>query len=196
MNAVYGGGQGGLNLFLKTVTAAIAADPSHVPDADALAYLDAALAQAWRDAQGASPDPSGWDQLYAAGSSANPRLGWFAGPYLLGAGFASGVSYTPPTLACADGATIWSQRGQTYTQVIDLKAADQSLSVIPPGNTEGPDDVLWTVNGTDWAGGVLHPAPLSASAVDAIAVEQVTLTYQPEAGPLPEPRHPTGRRQP
>ncbi len=197
MNALYGGGQGGLNLFLKTITAEIAADPSYQPDADAVAYLDSALSQAWRDALAASPDPSGWDHLYGATQAATPRLVWFAGPYLLGSGFASPHSYTPPTLECADGATIWSQRGEAYTQVVDLASADQGLAVMPPGNTEGPDDSLWTVNGTDWADGVLYPAPLSASAVDAIATVEVTLTYQPSLGdPLPHPRRGARRLQP
>jgi penicillin amidase len=195
LNDLYGGGQGGLNLFLKMVTGNIAQDPEFQPDADTVTFLDNALAGAWRDAMAVSSDPGGWDQLYEQSQSATPRLDWFSGAYLLGSGYDSGYSYTPPTLQCEDGATIWSQRGEAYTQFVDLAAVDDSLSVIPPGNTEGPDDAYWQAKGTDWADGVLDPAPLTDAAVDAIAVDEVTLYYQ-AGDPLPHPRHPSRRLQP
>jgi hypothetical protein len=195
MNALYGGGQGGLNLFLKTLRSEIAGDPSFVPDHDAVAYLDSALSSAWQEASATSSDPTDWDELYREGSAANPRLLHFKGPYLLGDDSPAGLSYTPPTLQCADGATIWSQRAETYTQIVDLGTVDDSLTMIPPGNTEGPDDAYWIAQGNHWAAGTLLPAPLSAAAVDAIAVETTTLYYEDGAS-LPPPRHPTARRSP
>jgi acyl-homoserine lactone acylase PvdQ len=179
MHAEYGGGQGGLNLFLKTVTASIADDSADMPNEDTVTYLDNALATAWADAMAASSDPQSWDQLYGQGNAVNPRLKWFADSYTLGSSYPTTRTYTPPTLQCGDGGTIWSQRGEAYTHFVDLAAVDQSLSMIPPGNTEGPDDALWQAQGADWAAGKLHPAPLSDAAVDAIATVEATLVYRP-----------------
>jgi acyl-homoserine lactone acylase PvdQ len=179
MHDEYGGGQGGLNFFLKTVTGLIAADPAYVPDEDAVAYLDNALATAWNDAKAISSDPQSWDQIYQQGTAVNPRLKWFADSYTLGGSYPTQHSYTPPTLQCGDGGTVWSQRGQAYTHFVDMAAVDQSLSMIPPGNTEGPDDGLWQAQGADWAAGKLHPAPLSDDAVDAITTVEATIVYRP-----------------
>jgi len=182
----YGGGDSGLNLFLKTQMAAIAADPAYRPDADTMAYLDRTLAAAWLAAVAVSPDPTAWDPGYAAGPQVHPVLGWFASPTALGPDFDGRHRHTPPTLRCVDGNTIWSQRSELYTQFADLDAVDTSATLLPPGNSEGPEDGSWQSQAVAWAAGELKPAPLGAAAVAAITVQEVTLTYPPAGVCLPD----------
>jgi penicillin amidase len=172
----YGGGEGGLSLFLKEQLRKIAADPAFEPGKEAVAYLDAVLAAAWRAAVAQEPDPSKWDDAYAAGAAVNPELTWFANAAALGDHFPGNFTYAPPTLQCGDGQTIWSQGGQTYTQFVDFAAIDESLAILPPGNAEGPGH-FQTSQGSDWSAGVLGPAPLSAGAVGELEVETLVLTY-------------------
>ncbi len=182
----YGGGDNGLNLLLKTQRAAIAADPAYRPDADTVAYLDRTLNAAWLAAIAVSPDPTTWDSGYAAGPQVHPVLGWFASPTTLGSEFGSRHSHTPPTLQCVDGNTIWSQRSELYTQAVNLEAVDISATLLPPGNSEGPEDYRWQSQGAAWAVGALKPAPLGAEAVTALTVQEVTLTYPPAGVCLPD----------
>ena len=60
---IFGGAENGLNFFLKTVTAQIAANPAFVPSSDAIAYIDASLASGWQGANAVGP-PSSWAGHY------------------------------------------------------------------------------------------------------------------------------------
>ena len=66
---------------------------------------------------------------------------------------------------CPDGATIWSQNGQAYSQWVPLANVDEARSLLPPGPTERPGDPLRTINLDAWSRGELHPAPLSRAAL-------------------------------
>ncbi len=46
---------------------------------------------------------------------------------------------TIPALRCTDGGTILSQQAQSYTQYVRLDDADQSMSILPIGQSEQPD---------------------------------------------------------
>jgi penicillin amidase len=180
INETYGGGENGLSLFLDTLMATIAADPDARIDADSVRYLDQTLTTAWTTAMGASADSSTWDALYASGSQTNPVYSYFADDLaLLGDAVDTGIEVAAPTLQCADGQTIWSQLGQTYSHVVDLNDVDSATSVLAPGNTEGPDDDAWQSQLDDWATGTLKPAPISIDASGAIADSELVLTYDP-----------------
>jgi len=174
---IYGGGEAGLNLFLADHLAKIAADPGYVPDADSIAYLDKVLGDAWRQASIANPDPGQWDADYAAGPIPNPFYPHFASPFLVGSPLGNGVTFDPATLQCADGNTVWSQGGQTYTQMVDLARVDRSLSIMPPGDTENPATASWNSQAAGWIAGTYKPAPLSDAAVNQIKVSDEILTY-------------------
>ena len=118
------------------------------------------------------PDPSQWDPHYAD-TVASPVL-----PYLLGPDLAAsplGPSVQAPVLACADGDTIWSQRGETFTQFVDLSAADGSRTVLPPGNASDPESAAFTSQLDAWAQGQLKPTALTVAGIEALAVESVEL---------------------
>ncbi len=54
-------------------------------------------------------------------------------------------------------------------QWVPLDDVDQARSLLPPGQSENPNDPSRTVNVEGWVQGELHAAPLSRNAVDALA---------------------------
>jgi hypothetical protein len=179
VSAEYGGGENGINLFLKTHLAAIAADPDYLVDANSRTYLDNRLSDAWESAINAQPDTTRWTAAYDSSTKVNRTLNWFGNISDLGTDYNSGVVYEAPPIQCADGGTIWSQVAETYTHFVPLNDPDGALSVLGPGNTEGATDDWWTAQGERWASGDLKPAPLSLNAISAIAIEEHTLSYTP-----------------
>lgn len=163
LNAQYGGGQTGLSLFLDDMMAQINADPMFMPSDEAIAYVNTELTNAW--------DSAISDAAYAAGP-ATPTMQYMVGFDLQAP--VSSIDVTAPTLACADGNTIWSQRGETYTQYVDLSAIDESQTILAPGNHEGPEGELWTSQLDPWAEGTLKPTALTEAAIEALG-EPVTL---------------------
>ncbi len=170
----FGGGNNGLDLFLDTMMAAIAADPFALPSPEVVAYIDSVLGEAWDDAIAQMPDPGQWDGAYAS-TVATPSY-----PYMVGFDLTDdllGIVVDAPTLACADGDTIWSQRGETYTQYVDLAAVDGSRSVLPPGNSGDADAPDFTSQLDPWAQGELLPTALTVPAIEALAVDETVLAW-------------------
>jgi acyl-homoserine lactone acylase PvdQ len=82
---------------------------------------------------------------------------------------------TLPALSCIDGGTILSQQAQSYTQYVSLHDADESMSLLPVGQSEQPDSPYHLCNYDLWAQGRLHPAPLSREAIDRLAPTRAVL---------------------
>ena len=80
-----------------------------------------------------------------------------------------------PMLTTIDGATILSQRAQSYTQYVPLHDVDQALSILPIGSSDDPASVYRFSTYGPWSQGQLHPAPLSREAVHRLAVSQEVL---------------------
>ncbi|MBL4688973.1 MAG: penicillin acylase family protein [Nannocystaceae bacterium] len=165
INAQYGGGQVGLSLFLDDMMAQIADDSSYVPSNEVMSYVQTELAAAWSAATASMPDPEQWDAVYA-NTTTTPTLEYLSGLDLQGSDF--GPALQSPTLACADGNTIWSQRAQSYTQHVHLGSVDDSRTVLPPGNTEVGQSELFGSQLDTWAEGSLKSAALSVSAIQAL----------------------------
>lgn len=72
-----------------------------------------------------------------------------------------------PPLTCGVVATIWSQLGNSYSQIVDLAHIDSSLSILPPGNSEVPSSGHFQDMVPLWVDGGMHPAPLSLTAVES-----------------------------
>jgi penicillin amidase len=90
-----------------------------------------------------------------------------------------------PPLSCLDTGTIWSQPGNIYSQIVDLADVDNSRSMIAPGNAE---DSAFRTNQVDlWAGGTMHPAPLSRAKVEALGCKAWNLTAVAYSGSLSSP---------
>jgi penicillin amidase len=165
LSRAYGGGENGLNFFLKTLKEEVAADPTALPSAEAQAYLDWSLTKAWDDL--GSTDPSQWADDFAA-TQASPLIEYFK---QLGGipSLDSNITYQGGPLPCADGGTVQSNRQQSYTHWVDLAAVDSARSLLPPGGDEGPE-ANSTGQASLWETAALKPAPLSESEVAALAV--------------------------
>ncbi len=86
---------------------------------------------------------------------------------------------TSPPLYCGVTPTIWSQMGNSYSQIVDYSDVDLSYSILPPGNSEVPDDHHFDDMINLWAEGDMHIAPLSLSAVVSILEEEINLYPEP-----------------
>jgi penicillin amidase len=80
-----------------------------------------------------------------------------------------------PPLSCVMVETIWSQLGNSYTQLVDLSDVDASLSILPPGISEDPANPHCKDQLELWSRGEAHPAPLSRRAVERIRESGVDL---------------------
>ena len=82
---------------------------------------------------------------------------------------------TFPALSCIEGGTIFSQRAQSYTQYVPLNDADESLALLPVGQTEQPESP-YRLSGYDlWSRGKLRPAPLSRAKVEKFVKSRKSL---------------------
>ncbi|HNS35938.1 MAG TPA: penicillin acylase family protein, partial [Mesotoga sp.] len=61
--------------------------------------------------------------------------------------------------------TIWSQLGNSYTQVVDLSNIDNSRAFLPPGISEDPRSPHFFDQVALWVAGETRPAPLSREEV-------------------------------
>jgi penicillin G amidase len=162
--SLFGGGESGLSLLLRSVRARMEADPKAMPTRDELAFLDAALSGAGGSGRGGS----GRGEPVAGGRGAAPpplpALGAFSGLDGL-ASLDRSLDVAIPTLRVTDGGTIHSQRQQAYTQWVPMADPDRALAILPPGNSEDPRSPHRTSALEDWAESRLRPAPLSRESV-------------------------------
>ncbi|HSW02170.1 MAG TPA: penicillin acylase family protein [Sedimentisphaerales bacterium] len=170
----YGGGLSGLCSMLQTLDARIAADPNAALTAEEADYVNLMVRAAWRYGKARFGDDS--TRWHERGKQAllETKL-----PYMSTLdGFGSldeAEDITMPALQCTDGGTIHSQQAQSYTQYVRLDDADQSMSILPIGQSEQPDSAYRLSNYDLWSQGKLHPAPLSRKAVDKLAPSTTSL---------------------
>jgi penicillin G amidase len=160
-----GGGEGGISRLARLLREQYGSEG--VPrDPDVRAYLMAWLRGAANTLQGAgrpSPDGEVHRMPYQA-----------AGPL----GFPSldpDLDLVSPPLSCTQGGTVWSQIGNSYTQIVDLVDPDNSRTVLPPGISEDPESPHHTDQMEIWARGATHPAPLSRARVEEVTVSRTVL---------------------
>jgi penicillin amidase len=171
---IYGGGTSGLCNMLQTIDARIAADPNAQLTQAEADYVNVMLRAAWRYGKaGYGDDPSLWNER-ARKELLETKL-----PYMSTLdGFGSldeQKDITLPALRCVEGGTILSQRAQSYTQFVRLDDVDQSMSILPVGQSEHPGSPYHLCNYDLWAQGRLHPAPLSRKAVEEITATTAIL---------------------
>jgi len=80
-----------------------------------------------------------------------------------------------PDLVTTSGNTIWSQLGNSYTQIVDLSNIDSSRAFLPPGVSEDPRSPHFFDQVELWAAGETRPAPLSREEVMKYAESIETL---------------------
>jgi penicillin amidase len=172
--ARYGGGESGLCRFLDDVSRRLSKDARAGLADDEVDYVDTALAGAWASASRKfGDDPAAWSRHAREQLSRQP-MGYFDSLDGFGSLDPRHDLALPP-LDCIDGGTIRSQAAQSYTQFVPLHDVDAALSLLPPGQSERPDDPSRTGATDLWARGRLHPAPLSREAVERIAVRRIRM---------------------
>jgi len=171
---IYGGGLSGLCNMLQTINARIGKDPKAPLTDEAAEYINLILRAAWRYGKANyGDDPTKWQQI-AKEKLLETKLGYFSTLD----GFASldpEKDLTLPPLTCIEGGTIFSQRAQSYTQYVTLRDADESMALLPIGQSEHPNSPF-RLSGYDlWSQGKLRPAPVSRKAVNKYAASQLSL---------------------
>lgn len=158
-----GGGEGGIARLARLLAEQYGNTEATPTDRDVRGYLASWLRQAGKAYQDSSSSRTTHSMPYQAnGPMGFPSLD-------------ARLDLVSPPLACTQGGTIWSQTGNSYTQIVDLADIDNSRTVLPPGVSEDPASP-WHANQMDlWAAGSTHPAPLSREKVDAIASSRVVL---------------------
>lgn len=174
---VYGGGENGLCFFLKTLSQKLRSNPAAGVDAAEVAYIDESLKTGWRTAVAQyGPNPGLWRTAF------NQNVGRLAIPYGVNLeGYPSldpGLDFVSSVLSDPEGATIWSQKGNSYTQWIDLADPDRSLALLPVGISENPFSAYYRIEQSLWEQGELRPAPLSRQAVEKTAARTFRLVYR------------------
>ena len=164
---IYGGGLSGLCNMLQTINARIEKDPNATLNGPEAEYVNLILRAAWRYSKANyGDDPTKWHEAGKA-KLLETKL-----PYLSTLdGFESldpEKDLTFPALSCIEGGTILSQRAQSYTQYVPLNGADESLALLPVGQSEQPESP-YRLSGYDlWSQGKLRPAPLSREKVEKL----------------------------
>ncbi|MBP8910095.1 MAG: penicillin acylase family protein [Phycisphaerae bacterium] len=170
----YGGGLSGLCNMLQTIDARIAADPKALLTDEEADYVNVIVRAGWRYGKARFGDDS--TRWHERGKQAmlETKL-----PYMSTLdGFGSldeSQDIAMPALTCIDGGTILSQQAQSYTQFVRLDNADESMSILPIGQSEQPGSAYRLSNYDLWSQGKLHPAPLSRKAVDKLAISREAL---------------------
>ncbi|MBE0645893.1 MAG: penicillin acylase family protein [Bacteroidetes bacterium] len=152
----YLGSDAGLIQLFRDLEAYETTQGGLIPDPDIRAWLIAQLAEVYRRSGIADPGTRPlivqhsmpWQDNLEKFGSLNRSFDQQSGP-----------------LTCGVVATIWSQLGNSYSQIVDLSLVDSSLSVLPPGNSEIPTSAHFGDMIPLWEQGGMHPAPLTWTAV-------------------------------
>jgi penicillin amidase len=171
---VYGGGVSGLCNMLQTINARIEKDPNAPLTGPEAEYVNLILRAAWRYGKANyGDDPTKWHEQARAGLL-ETKLPYFSTLDGFGS-LDQEKDLTLPGLSCIDGGTIFSQRAQSYTQYVPLDDVDESLALLPIGQSEHPDS-RHRLSGYDlWSRGKLRPAPLSREKVESLVTSKKNL---------------------
>lgn len=178
LHDIYGGGDGGLCYFLRTLSSKLGSDSQYTLTEDENTYIDNALAAGWATAvskYGSNPDS--WKAAFRK-TTARLHVPYFTTLE----GFPSldpSKDFFSRPLHDPEGATIWSQKGNSYSQWVDLSYVDGSLALLPVGISENPNSTFNSDEQELWEEGKLRAAPLSREAVEKIAYSNATLIYKP-----------------
>lgn len=164
LNERLGGGEGGIAHLARLLKAQFGAGPAAPHDEQVRAYLLSWIRAA---AQEFAKNPRGADRQHSMPFQTNGPLGL---PSLDPA-----LDLVSPPLSCPETGTIWSQPGNSYTQIVDLDDVDNSRTLLPPGISEDPESPFHTDQMEAWVRGTTHAAPLSRHRVEELASSRVTL---------------------
>jgi uncharacterized protein (TIGR03437 family) len=181
LNSRLGGGEGGISHLARLIQAQYGEGTAVPADPDVRDYLVAWLQAAAVDLQqrgGTRPPADGESREFH--SMPYQKNGPLQFPVI-----DSRLDLTSQALACGQVGTIWSQLGNSYTQIVDLADVDNSRTVLPPGNSEDAASPHHTDQMDLWVRGTTHPAPLARQKVQEIAESTLTLAVEDYVAPAP-----------
>lgn len=151
--ARFGGGFAGVVFLLRTVLGEYERSGEIPLMAEVASWLDQVLRQAAEKTPGWGPVATRPQRgAYQANLEGFPSLDPQADRLL-------------PQFTTTAVDTIWSQLGNSYTQIVDLADIDNSRSFLPPGISEDPRSPHYFDQVDLWVKGETHPAPLSREGV-------------------------------
>ncbi|MFC1736430.1 penicillin acylase family protein [Candidatus Hydrogenedentota bacterium] len=163
---IYGGGDGGLCFFLKTLQAKINADSAYVLDSDEHTYIQRALENGWnRTVSKFGSNPDDWQAGF------NDTEGRLLVAYMKNLeGFPSldpSLDFLSNVLSDPNGATVWAQKGNSYSQWVNLADVNGSKAVLPVGISENPESPHYRAEEALWESGNLRHSPLDLADIEA-----------------------------
>jgi penicillin amidase len=171
LGARLGGGDGGMSHLARLLAAQFPRGEGEVRDREVRNYLAAWIAAAAEEfaRTGRQLAPAGGRSriVHSMPYQANGPLG-------IGS-LDRSLDLTSPPIIAPSGATIWSQPGNSYSQIVDLADPDNSRTLLPPGISEDPESPHRTDQIGLWIKGSTHPAPLSRHRVEEISVSRIEL---------------------
>ncbi|MFC1734556.1 penicillin acylase family protein [Candidatus Hydrogenedentota bacterium] len=172
----YGGGDGGLCYFLKSMEAKIDENSAYKLSSQENAYIEFSLSSGWNTVVNKyGSNPENWQTPF------NADAGYLDISYFSNLeGFPSldtDYDFISELLAVPNLATIWSQKGQSYSQWVNLGDVETSKAILPAGPTENPDSPHYRSEQEMWEQGELRAAPLDATTVADMATSTATFEY-------------------
>ena len=177
LNAVVGGGLGGVSRLARIVSGRFEATGETPKDQRVRDYL-----KGWLSYAGGGSLRGRRGRRRRPGGSGRMTMPWQVGGPMKLPNLDPEGNLTSPPLSCNVTSTIWSQQGNSYTQIVDLADIDNSRSFLPPGNSEVPTSKHHADQMDIWAKGGTRPAPLSRKKVEALAESTVKLTVSAYKG--------------
>ncbi len=181
LNSRLGGGEGGISHLARLLKAQYGAGTETPSDPEVQQYL-----AEWLQAAADAYQQNGRTLAPADGKSTDILvMPYQTGGPLQFPAIAPEFDLTSPPLSCGQVGTIWSQRGNSYTQIVDLSDIDNSRTVLPPGISEDPESPHHSDQIDLWVGGTTHPAPLSRSKVEALSQGMAQMVFDAGAFAMP-----------
>lgn len=159
----YGGGHAGNIYLLRSVLAEFERSGTLPDEEEVTIWVNQVLETAAASIRKNAPQKGPQVMIYQANLEGFPSIYPDANRYM-------------PYLATTSANTIWSQLGNSYTQVVDLSDINNSRAFLPPGVSEDPRSHHFFDQVELWATGETRPAPLSRDEVIKY-VESVETLY-------------------
>lgn len=169
---IYGGGENGLNFFLKTKIAGIQQQPPVLLQPDEAVWINTVLGRAHMAATVAAGPTSAWLSWYQNNVLRVVRPQWTS---LEGFPPLTAVTYPSAQLDCTDGGTILSQVGQSYSQNWEVGVVDAAVSVLPFGVAEHDASAFQLNQKPLWESQAFKPSPTTRTGVTALGSYTVTV---------------------
>ncbi len=171
--SIYGGGEGGLCYFTKTLKQRLDENGSYVPTSEESSYVDFILGNAWNSTvEKYGTEPSLWLENYD-----KTILILYQNNLESFGSLDPSKDIVSPDLLCKYTSTILSQHGNSYSQSVRFDDVDASRSVLPPGVSEDPNSSFFEDQISIWTLGELHEAPLSRGRIESIMTSYIVVEY-------------------